>query len=165
VTGDARQGPTGADRRRMRAVGVFSLTILVGSVALRALAPSPFAPRVNVRWTDALTDTQRRGLERRFALVEGQRQEGTTWVYDLTELSPPAVLALVRDPAVADTHYIDRDTGRVAADARHGTTRLGDRWAAGWIHSTLFEWFILLWVSALVVSGVWLASAADARRN
>jgi hypothetical protein len=173
--GDAGQGLTRADRRRIRVVGVVSLTMLVGSVALRALAPSPLAPRVHVRWTDGITDSQRTALEGRFALEEGQHREDTTWAYDLTELSPAALLAFIRDPAVAGTHYIDefggywvvidRVTGEVAADAPRGTTRLGDRWASGWIHSALFEWFILFWVSSVVVSGVWLASATHAHRK
>ena len=165
VTRNARAGLTGADRRRIRAFAVFSVIMLAASAVLRVWAPSPFAPRVHVRWVAGIPGAQRAELERRLALTEGQRREETTWEYDLTDLSPSAVRALTGDPAVADTHYLDRRSGQVAADAPPGTTRLRERRLAGWIHSSLFDWFMLLWVSSLVVSGVWLASPASSPRQ
>ncbi len=139
--------------------------MLVGSATLRVSAPSPFAPRVHIRWVDDISDAQRAEHERRLALMEGQHREDTTWEYDLSDPSVPAILALTANSAVEDTHYIDRDSGQVAPDAPRGATRLSERRLAGWIHSSLFDWFMLLWVSSLVVSGVWLASAANPQDN
>jgi len=165
VTRDAGRELTSADRRRIRAFAVSSVIMLASSGVLRVSSPSPFAPRVHVRWAAEISDAQRTALERRFALIEGQPRENTTWEYDFSDVSPSAVRALIEDPAVADTHYIDRRSGQVAADAPRGTTRLSQRRLAGWIHSSLFDWFMLLWASSLVVSGVWLASAANSHRN
>ena len=161
---DARQALASADRRRVLAFTVFSTIMLLGSGALRVAAPSPFAPRVHIRWAGGIADAQRAELERRFALTEGRRRDADTWEYDLIDVSPSAVRALVGHAAVVDTHYLDRDSGQVAADAPRGSSRLGERWLAGWIHSSLFDWFIFLWVSSLLVSGVWLVSAAGAQR-
>ena len=126
-------------------------------------APSPFAPRVHIRWAAGISDAQRTDLERRFALTGRQPRENMTWEYDLVDVSPAAVRALVDHPAVADTHYIDRRSAQIASDAPPGTVRLAERKLAGWIHSSLFEWFMFFWVSALVVSGVRLASAPRKR--
>ena len=165
MTGGANLRHESGDRRRIRAFALVAAIALVGSTAMRVAVPPPLAPRVHVRWADGTSDVRRIELERRFALAEGQRRDDATWAYDLGEPSPAAVLALVSEPAVADTHYVDRRTGQVAADAPRGTTRLGERAAAGWIHSALFDLFIVFWLSALVVSGVWLASAANAPRR
>ena len=130
---------------------------------LRAYTISPLAPRVHVRWADDVSDAQRSTIERRFALADGLRRDGATWEYDLTEPSPIAVRALIVEPAIVDTHYIDRESGVVAVDAPLGTTRLTGRRVSGLIHSSLFDWFMSLSVSSLAVSGVWLAFEAKAR--
>ena len=160
-----RASPADVEWRRVRLFAVASVVMLTATGMVRLSAPSPFAPRVLVRWVAGISDAQRAERERRFALTEGQRREDATWEYDLGDSSLPAVLALLEDPAVRDTHYIDRRSGLVAADAPRGTTRLSERRAAGWIHSSLFDWFMLLWVSSLIVSGVWLTSVANAERN
>lgn len=126
---------------------------------VRFLAPSPFAPRVHIRWISQTSDAARSDFERRFSLLNGEYREGTTWGYDLGNASMSAVRSLLEHPAVEDTHYIDRRSGAVAADAPRGTTRLRQTGLAWWINSPLFEWFTLLWVSSLIVSGTWLASA------
>jgi hypothetical protein len=131
----------------------------------RLSAPSPFAPRVHVRWADGVSDSTRAELERRFALREGRQRQGSTWEYDLTVISLAAVRQLIDDPAVADTHYLDRGNGQVADDAPPGKTRLDERWVAGWINSSLFDWFMLFWASSVVVCGVWLTSAANRQRQ
>jgi len=151
-----------SERAKVRAFTVISLVIVVAAVAVRASAPSPFAPRVHVRWNAEVDDDRRAALERRFSLLDGARREDDTWEYDLTHLAPTSVTALVEHPDVADTHYIERETGRVSADAPTGTVRLRDRPFAALVHSWFFDWFLLFWASSIVVSGVWLASDADA---
>jgi hypothetical protein len=68
---------------------------------------------VTVRWTTALPDADRAGLERRFSLLDGQPHSSRSddlnlWNYGLTELSTGNLKALVTDPHVLDTNGIDR---------------------------------------------------------
>jgi hypothetical protein len=158
VTGKSGTAAT-ADRSHVRALAAASIVMLVAAATVRLSAPSPFAPRVHVRWSGDVSTAQRAALERRFSLARGSHREATTWEYDLVDVDPSTVLALVADPAVADTHYLDRGSGEVTGDAPAGTVRLAGRRLAGVIHSSAFDWFICLWVSSLIVSGVWLASA------
>ena len=67
-------------------------------------------PRVHVRWRDAVTDSERQAREANYGLAAGQVVEGTTWRYEIRDPSPQNVEALIRDPLVADTAYIDRAT-------------------------------------------------------
>jgi hypothetical protein len=148
------------DRRRVIALMVASVLTLVLSIALRASIESPFAPRVRVRWTPAIAESRRVDLEREFWLFRGTRAEGDTWEYDLVDPSPASVAALIANPDVRDTHYIDRARTMVASDAPIGTIRVRERRLAALVHSILFDWFLLFWASAILVSGVWLASDA-----
>ena len=153
--------PADVDRRRVRLFAVISVVMLAAAGTVRWSAPSPFVPRVNVRWSATVSDLERADLERRLALTAGQRLEGTTWVYDLRDPSPAIISAVVNHPAVDDTHHIERGVARISADAPHGTTRLDGDGPAGWIHSPLFTWFMLFWFTSFVVSGAWLATAEN----
>jgi hypothetical protein len=153
---------TSRERAKVRALTMVSLVMVVAAAAVRASAPSPFAPRVHVRWDAAVEDDRRAVLERRFSLLNGARRDDDTWEYDLADVAAASVTALVQHPDVADTHYIERETGGISADAPAGTTRLRDRRLAALVHSWLFDWFLLFWASSIVVSGVWLASDASA---
>ena len=156
---------TSSDRRRVGLLAAAALVMLPGFTMVRMLAPSPFAPRVHVRWSDGVSDAQRVELERRFSLTEGHRREAATWEYDLVDVNPASVLELIANPSVADTHYLDRTSGTVAADAPAGRVRLADRRVAGLIHSPLFDWLMFLSVSSLIVASVCLASAGNPRQS
>jgi hypothetical protein len=152
------------ERRRIRAFAMASVVMLVATAMVRLAAPSPFAPRVHVRWSEDVSEAQRTELERRFSLLRGRHREAGTWEYDLQDPAPSAVRELIANPSVADTHYLDRVSGAVAADAPPGTVRLAERRLAAWIHSPVFDWILCFWASSVIVSSVCLASAADARR-
>ena len=141
---------------------VVSVLILVVAVGVRASTQSPFAPRVRVRWAP-MDDARRIANEQQLHLWNGTRADDNTWEYDLVDPSPASVAALVAHDQVADTHYIDRSTATVAPDAPTGTIRVPERRFAALVHSLLFDGFLLFWASATLVSGVWLASDADAR--
>jgi len=66
-------------------------------------------PRIHVRWAPFLDDASRTALEQRFSLVNGRREEGSVWRYQLGDWSRDNIGGLVRDPAIADTGYIDRN--------------------------------------------------------
>ena len=151
------------DRRRVIGLMIASVLMLLLSIALRASTESPFAPRVRVRWSPGIEDARRSALEREFWLFRGTRTDGDTWEYDLVDPAPASVAALIANPDVADTHYIDRGRTVVAADAPAGTIRVRERRVAAFVHSILFDWFLLFWASATLVSGVWLASATAGR--
>lgn len=155
---------TRTERRRIRAFAAASVVMLVATATVRLAAPSPFAPRVHVRWSEDVSDAQRTELERRFSLLQGRHREAATWEYDLQDVTPSSVRELIANPSVADTHYLDRVSGDVAADAPPGTVRLAERRLAAWIHSPGFDWIMCFWASSLIVSSVCLASTAGARR-
>jgi hypothetical protein len=67
-------------------------------------------PRVNVRWDAQLGPAQRLASEARYRLAQSTYRGGTTWSYTLLDTSPGNIRALVQDPAVADTHHINRQT-------------------------------------------------------
>ena len=74
------------------------------------------APVVNVRWRGDLSEAAVAEGERRHQLVRLEEVGPQTWQYELRVWSSSALEALVRDPAAADTHGIDRDRYRVSGD-------------------------------------------------
>jgi hypothetical protein len=94
------------DRSRRR-----TWTWVVLGCALLAIATcvdvTVTGPRVNIRWREAVSAADRTALERRHDLRAGI-QEGRTWHYRLGDRSRENIRALVEEPAVEDTSYIDR---------------------------------------------------------
>ncbi len=99
------------NRSRRRLVWGAVAAVLV--LALSLVTVTVTGPRVSVRWQSALTTAERLALERKHDLRNG-RQDGTdtesVWRFELGDRSRDAVAALVQDPAVADTNYIDRSS-------------------------------------------------------
>ena len=102
------------DRRRWAWI---ALAVVV--VAAAILRVDVAGPRVHVRWNAAVDPAERTRLERRYDLRGGGPVDQTTntWRYDLGEASRENIGALLRDPAVADTAYIDRNA-LAAVDGR-----------------------------------------------
>lgn len=139
-----------AKRRHPHRVAVIllrtgTLCLAAWSVLLATRALTwELAPSVHVRWRSGLSDAERRTLENRFLLVNAQRTEGTTWAYDLLDVSETNIRELVQQPAVADTGEIDPYRFRVSQDAPPGHT---ERWMihrfpiarASWIRDRLLE--------------------------
>jgi hypothetical protein len=70
-------------------------------------------PRVSIRWQPAVSASDRRALEARHDLRNGRQDDPDNplvWRYELGDTSRDAVAGIVRDPAIADTNYIDRST-------------------------------------------------------
>ena len=74
-------------------------------------------PRVTVRWRAEVGPADRVALERRYGLGNSEQMEGAGWRYQLRDRSRDNIRALVQDPAVDDTGYIDRDA--LAAENQH----------------------------------------------
>jgi hypothetical protein len=66
---------------------------------------------INVRWAPWVTPEQRRAVETRYKLAEGEEHKGRTWRYAHSDPSTSNSLALIRDSAVEDTQGLDRATG------------------------------------------------------
>lgn len=98
----------GALGRRRTWAWIAAGGVLIAMLAL--LDVQITAPRVSVRWAPEMAPDDRTARERRYDLRNGERDEGTTWQYDLGDRSRDNIGALVHDPAALDTGYIDRET-------------------------------------------------------
>jgi hypothetical protein len=87
-------------------------SLLVGSRydAERRLRPEAW---INVRWSPSVTAGRRVAIENRHGLDHGVSIGDGTWTYAVRDRTEASLLALVGDPAVEDTHGIDRATGRL----------------------------------------------------
>ena len=154
--------PSRRDIRHVSRLAVACLVLLIVAIATRTFVSPTAAPRVHVRWAPAVSDEGRTAAERRFGLVGGAQSDGRTWAYDLVDTSPANVRALVDDPAVEDTHDIDRSAGTVAPTAPPGSIHVGDG-----IHRLrdprLWTWTAAASATTLVVAALWLAGARRRR--
>jgi hypothetical protein len=99
------------DFSRRRRLWAAALAIAV--VGLSLITVTVTGPRVSIRWRDSVGAAERRSLEARHGLRNGRLDDPSlplVWRYELGDWSRDAVAALVREPAVADTNYIDRTT-------------------------------------------------------
>ena len=68
---------------------------------------------IHVRWAPIIDDVVRLQLEQRYQLARAKLREDRTFAYALTDRSRDNIRNLVLDPAVEDTHEIDRTAFRV----------------------------------------------------
>ena len=87
----------------------------------------PSGPRVNVRWAGGLSDEARGRLEQTHELLSPQHIEESTWSYVLPHEDREYLARLIDDPAVADTHGLDR-AGRTLEGVTPGYVRLQHEW-------------------------------------
>lgn len=87
----------------------------------------PSGPRVNVRWAGDLPDDARQALEQKHELLSPQHIEESTWSYVLPHEDREYLAKLIDDPAVADTHGLDR-AGRKLEVVTPGYIRLQHDW-------------------------------------
>ena len=66
---------------------------------------------VNIRWAPHATDEERAAVAARYDLLDGVQHDDRTWRYILANTGQANVQALLLDPAVEDTHGIDRVSG------------------------------------------------------
>ncbi len=84
----------------------------VAAGTLLALVPLLFGspqPRVHIYWRN-VNDAERHRFERDLHLTEADRRNDGAWAYVPSDLSVPALRAIVTHPAVADTNGINRRT-------------------------------------------------------
>jgi hypothetical protein len=110
-------------RRRL----LWAAPAVVILVALALVTVTVTGPRVSIRWQPTVSAAQRLALEERHDLRSGRQDGGDTepvWRYELGDWSRDAVAALVQDPAVADTNYIDRSSYAVDEPTTTVATRI-----------------------------------------
>ena len=147
-------------RRALSAIGLAGLAAL----ALAYWLTYEPAPAVRVRWHDDVTADQQARLERRYLLANGRAPMGRSIAYDLLDTRRSNIEALVRDPAVADTHAIDRGAFEVPFEAAYG-----DRWM--WIahrtpplRDTRIQWALIAVLASMAIAG-WTTSREPERRS
>ena len=86
------------------------MPVTIDRAAPLLMVAPPAERRVNVRWVPSLSDDVRHQLERQHGLTSPERIEDSTWSYGLTHEDRAGIGALIDEPAVADTHGIDRAT-------------------------------------------------------
>jgi hypothetical protein len=104
------------------------LFCLAAPFAARILAGPP-GGRVHVRWQASVDTATRQRLEAQYRLADREQLDDHTWRYDLIDPRTDTIRAIVNDPAVADTHDINRDG--YALDAAAVRTSRRQRFAAG----------------------------------
>lgn len=83
------------------------------SAPVYTVAPPPDR-RIHVRWADEIDDAAREARQGKYGLTKPDRVEGPTWSYSPSDERPETIRALLNDPAVADTHGIDRPRSALA---------------------------------------------------
>ena len=73
------------------------------------MTQQPATP-VSIRWQEGTPPAERRALEGRYLLANGERRGPVNWVYDLLDTSGGNIEAFVANTAVADTHGVNRAT-------------------------------------------------------
>jgi hypothetical protein len=166
----------GAQGAGARGRGRTAAAVVVSAIALAALwpdhAPEPRSEQVTIRWRPQVTTEQRTALEKRLSLQRPQARTDTdetnVWNYRLTDLTVGNVRRIVSEPAVADTHFIDRSTFEVESQPP-----LGDYLPLGVLHVRWVQYpnvlvlalmAVMVWAIAFVVPGlIGLAGTAPAR--
>ena len=87
------------------------------------------APNIEVHWDASVSESARERLERRFQLVNRSSTPDVTGSYDLVDTSASNIAALLAQPGVAATTFLDAQTFSVSPDAPQGIVRtwIGDR--------------------------------------
>jgi hypothetical protein len=111
-------------------MGLKPRTLIIGGLALLALSAVCYgalrltygqrSAYVHVRWAPSVDDAARAQAERDLGLRPVEFREQRTWSYYLSDVSRDNIRRLVTNPAVEDTHYINRSALRLARDAERG---------------------------------------------
>ncbi len=109
------------NRPRVLLTGGLALLILAGALHLvLRLTYGERAAYVNVRYAPSVDDAARAAIENAHSLQPVEFREQRTWAYFLTDLSTDNIRGLVQDPAVEDTHHIDRRRFRIDGTGERG---------------------------------------------
>jgi hypothetical protein len=74
-------------------------------------------PVVDIRWSDTVSDDDRRSREDQYRLRDGVLREESTWRYVLHDESSENLRSVLVDPLIQDTGGIDRHAARISPDS------------------------------------------------
>ncbi len=111
--------PTHPDRRPVAVTAVAALTVIL---ALGAAIHLPWVDTgpvdVYIRWAESVTAEQKADAGARFGLTLRHVREDGVWVVQLADTTPALVRALLQDPRVAGSAYVNEATFEVGRDRR-----------------------------------------------
>ncbi|HVZ20984.1 MAG TPA: hypothetical protein VG871_07980 [Vicinamibacterales bacterium] len=97
------------DAARRRLGRRAALLVAAAAVAVAALVQvHVIGPPVGIHWRAGVDAGTRTALERKYGLRNGRPAGDSEWRYQLDDTSHANIAALVRDPAVTGTSYLDR---------------------------------------------------------
>ena len=102
---------------RLAVTGLVCWAVAGTAYAVLRLTYGDRPVKVNVRWAATVDDAARFQLEQRYTLARPDPQGDRTFSYALTDRSLENISNLVSDPAIEDTHQIDRPAFRVESSA------------------------------------------------
>ena len=111
-----RQSSTLSLTARLVATGLLCWALVGTAYAVLRLTFGERPVSIHVRWAPTIDAATRLQLEQRYRLTRAEPREDRTFAYALTDRSRDNIRNLVLDPAVEDTHEIDRTAFR-AEDA------------------------------------------------
>lgn len=111
---------------------------------------------VHVRWASSVDRAAQSRLEQRYSLTRGALREGRTWGYVITDVSSGNLRALVQDPAVEDTHEINRQRFSIWRTARREPYR-GPY--AAWLPVALQIGAVLLLLVGTLPAALWIVES------
>ena len=142
-------------RRWIAAAGLLAAALAIVDVSITE-------PRVHVRWSSATAPDARMLLEERYGLSAGELVQETTWRYALLDRSSGNLGALLSDPAVADTAYIDR--AALTVPAREISVRVRTLEIFGPAPAELIQLqTLVIWLGGMVL--LFASRASDIRRR
>ena len=106
--------------RTLLIAGVGLLVVAAVFLATLRVMYGERSAYVHVRWAPAVDEAARERAERTHALSPIEFKEQRTWLYLLTDVSTDNIRRLLADPAIEDTHYINRGRANVAWSADRG---------------------------------------------
>ena len=98
---------------RLVVTGILCWALAGTAYAVLRLTFGERPVRVHVQWAPIIDDAARLQLEERYRLARAEPMGDRTFAYALTDLARDNISNLVLDPAVDDTHEIDRTAFRV----------------------------------------------------
>ena len=98
---------------RLVVTGLLSWALAGTAYAVLRLTFGDRPVSIHVRWAPTVDDAVRLQMEQRYQLAQADPAEDRTFGYALTDRSRDNIRNLVLDPAVEDTHEIDRTAFRV----------------------------------------------------
>jgi 4-amino-4-deoxy-L-arabinose transferase-like glycosyltransferase len=139
---------------------IVGVALLVGAGVLFSVLVAKGFERsalVYVRWAPSVDDATVTRLERILRLRRVEPIPPRTWAYYLTDVSTASIRRVVENPAVEDTHFIDRNTFQLDPAAVRGA------YVSPWVDAAAFAARASLFFGIVAIA-LWLIHSRIDRR-